>query len=37
MDKQIQDQDDEQQLEKNTDKTKNKLRVGRKTGLDFRK
>lgn len=37
MDKQIQDQDDEQQLEKNTDKTKNKLRVGRKSGLDFRK
>ena len=37
MDKQIKDQDDEQQLEKNTDKTKNKLRVGRKSGLDFRK
>ncbi|NNH27448.1 phasin family protein [Acinetobacter terrestris] len=37
MDKQIKDQDDEQQLEKNTDKTKNKLRVGRKSRLDFRK
>ena len=37
MDKQIKDQDDEQKLEKNTDKTKNKLRVGRKSGLDFRK
>ena len=37
MDKQIKDQDDEQQLEKNTGKTKNKLRVGRKSGLDFRK
>ena len=37
MDKQIKYQDDEQQLEKNTDKTKNKLRVGRKSGLDFRK
>lgn len=37
MNKQIKDQDDEQQLEKNTDKTKNKLRVGRKSGLDFRK
>ncbi|NNH36837.1 phasin family protein [Acinetobacter sp. NIPH 2377] len=37
MDKQIKDQDDEQQLEKNPDKTKNKLRVGRKSGLDFRK
>ncbi|WP_445660703.1 phasin family protein [Acinetobacter sp. F16] len=37
MDKQLKDQDDALQLQKNTDKTKDKLRVGRKSGLDFRK
>ncbi|WP_407304356.1 phasin family protein [Acinetobacter sp.] len=37
MDKQIKDQDEDQQIQENTDKTKNRLRVGRKSGLDFRK
>ncbi|NNH87708.1 phasin family protein [Acinetobacter terrae] len=37
MDKQIKDQDDEQKAAENTDKTKNKSRDGRKSGLDFRK
>ncbi|OAL79746.1 poly(hydroxyalcanoate) granule associated protein [Acinetobacter sp. SFB] len=37
MDKPIEDQDDDQQKPETTDKTKNKLRMGRKSGLDFRK
>ncbi|TCB48809.1 poly(hydroxyalcanoate) granule associated protein [Acinetobacter sp. ANC 4779] len=37
MDKPIEDQDDDQQKSETTDKAKNKLRMGRKSGLDFRK
>jgi poly(hydroxyalkanoate) granule-associated protein len=37
MDKQIKNQDEEQNKPENPDKTKNKSRGGRKSGLDFRK
>jgi poly(hydroxyalkanoate) granule-associated protein len=37
MDKQIKDQEIDQEKQENSDKTKNKLRSGRKSSLDFRK
>jgi len=37
MDKQMSDQNIDQEKQENSDKTKNKLRSGRKSSLDFRK